>query len=91
MIMATKKYDMVVKTGEYQSGGSTKSRWLTVGSVMDDGKGGMYAYIDRTFNPAGINAKEGSSSIIISFFEPKTNNQQSAPVQQSTPVEDIPF
>lgn len=89
----SKKFDMVVKSGEYVSGGQTKTRWKTIGAVMDDGKGGMYAFIDATFNPAGVPRKEGSESIMISFFEPKEPGQkQSEPAPQpQEPSEEIPF
>ena len=46
---------------------------------MDDGKGGMYGFIDRHFNPAGIPFKEGSESIMVSLFEPKTKGEQQEP------------
>lgn len=89
----SKKFDMVVKSGEYVSGGQTKTRWKTIGAVMDDGKGGMYAFIDATFNPAGVPRKEGSESIMISFFEPKERSQkQSEPATQpQEPSEEILF
>ena len=86
----SKKYDLVVKTGEYQSGGQSKTRWKTIGALMDDGKGGMYGFIDRHFNPAGIPFKEGSESIMVSLFEPKTKGEQQEP-KKSEPAEEIPF
>ncbi len=85
----SKKFDMVVKSGEYQSNGQTKARWKTIGAVMDDGKGGMYAFIDATFNPAGVARKEGSESIMVSFFEPKDRAQsQPTPVAPQQAIED---
>ena len=89
----SKKFDMVVKSGEYVSGGQTKTRWKTIGAVMDDGKGGMYAFLDASFNPAGITRKDGSESIMVSFFEPKTKSQdsQDATPKQQEPSEEIPF
>ena len=91
----SKKYDMVVKSGEYESGGVKKSRWKTIGSVMDDGKGGMYAFLDASFNPAGIERKAGSESIMVSFFEPKSKTQESSVSQEqpksAEPTEEIPF
>lgn len=86
-----KKFDLVVKTGTYTSNGAEKARWKTIGAVMDDGKGGMYAFIERSFNPAGIPFKDGSESIMVSFFEPKDKGQQSAPSPQPEPTEEIPF
>ena len=84
---------MVVKSGEYVSGGQTKTRWKTIGAVMDDGKGGMYAFLDASFNPAGISRKEGSESIMVSFFEPKsrTDSQPQQEQKPPEPSEEIPF
>lgn len=74
----SKKYDLVVKSGTYIANGTEKSRWKTIGALMDDGKGGMYGFIDATFNPAGVPRKENSESIMVSCFEPKprTDSQQ---------------
>lgn len=88
----TKKYDLVVKVGEYETGGQKKARWKTIGAVMDDGKGGQYAFIDASFNPAGVPRREGSESIMVSFFEPKNaTTQQAATAPPQAPEEDIPF
>lgn len=82
----SKKFDLVVKTGTYQSNGVEKARWKTIGALMDDGKGGMYAFIDATFNPAGVPRKEGSESIMVSCFEPKERGQ---PSPESKPAPEI--
>lgn len=84
---------MAVKTGTYMSGGVEKARWKTIGALMDDGKGGMYAFIDATFNPAGVPRKEGSESIMVSCFEPKERSN-SAPIPAPEPEKEsteIPF
>lgn len=89
----SKKFDLVVKTGTYTSGGQEKSRWKTIGALMDDGKGGMYAFIDATFNPAGVPRKDGSESIMVSCFEPKQRGDsttESKP-EPEKPSEEIPF
>ena len=66
-----KKYDLVVKVGEYTDGqGQTKGRFKNVG-VMMDGDKGPYILLDRTFNPAGVGGNEGRESIIVSLYEPK--------------------
>lgn len=75
-----KKYDLVIKTGEYTDrDGNTKARFKNVGVVMDGDKG-PYILLDRTFNPAGVSGNEGRESIIISMYEPKQEGgqQQSA-------------
>jgi len=79
-----KKYDLVVKTGEYTDGqGQTKGRFKNVG-VMMEGDNGPYLLLDRTFNPAGVGGNEGRESIIVSLYEPKDNvGHQQAPAAKS--------
>lgn len=70
-----KKYDLVVKVGEYtDSQGQTKGRFKNVG-VMMQGDNGPYILLERTFNPAGVGGNDGRESIIISLYEPKQDNQ----------------
>ncbi len=70
-----KKYDLVVKVGEYTDGqGQTKGRFKNVG-VMMEGDKGPYILLDRTFNPAGVGGNDGRESIIVSLYEPKQDNQ----------------
>jgi len=72
-----KKYDLVVKVGEYTDGqGQTKGRFKNVGVVMD-GQNGPYILLDRTFNPAGVGGNDGRESIIVSMYEPKQDGAQS--------------
>jgi hypothetical protein len=68
--MASKKYDLCVKTGEYEKDGQTKGRYESVGAVFTDDKG-PFILLKRTFNPAGITPKEGSDSIKVYCFKPK--------------------
>lgn len=73
-----KKFDLVVKVGEYTDGqGQTKGRFKNVG-VMMDGDKGPYILLDRTFNPAGVGGNDGRESIIVSLYEPKDNGGQQA-------------
>lgn len=92
--------DLAVKTGEYETGGKTKGRWKNVGALMDDGKGGQFIFLDRTFNPAGVPAKDGSESILLSLFDPKQRDGQptahdaakaNAYQPQPEQTDDIPF
>lgn len=78
--MATKLYDIVVKTGEYQVSGETKGRYENIGSVMQ-GDNGQFAILKRTFNGGGLPNPDGKDSFIASFFEPN-NQQQQMPTQQ---------
>jgi hypothetical protein len=95
-----KKYDLVVKVGEYTDGqGQTKGRFKNVGVVMD-GQNGPYILLDRTFNPAGVGGNDSRESIIISMYEPKQEGGQpaqqrsGAPSQRPAPApldDDVPF
>lgn len=69
-----KKYDLAVVIGNYTNAqGETKKRYFNIGSVQENDKG-MFMFINRSFNPAGIPFKEGSESIIVSMFEPKKSD-----------------
>lgn len=79
-----KKYDLVVKVGEYTDReGNTKARFKNVGVVMD-GQNGPYILLERTFNPAGVSGQDGRESIIISMYEPREEGgrEQSNGAQQ---------
>lgn len=70
----SKKYDLVVKTGEYTDrDGNTKGRFKNIGAVMA-GKDGPYILLDRTFNPAGVPGQDGRDNIIVSMYEPRDDN-----------------
>lgn len=67
-----KQYDIVAKTGSYtDSQGNAKSRYQTVGALMTDASGRQYILLDAWFNPAALERQEGRSSVILSLFEPK--------------------
>ena len=77
--MATKLYDLIVSVSTYQdNNGQNKHRWENVGSVLQDKdqQGNTYSYImfKATFNPAGIQRKDGSDSIRITLVKPKDKN-----------------
>ena len=78
-----KKYDLVVKTGEYtDQSGATKGRFKNVGVVMED-RDGPYILLDRTFNPAGVPGQDGRESIIVSMYEPRDQAGQQAQQRHS--------
>jgi len=85
--------DLAVKTGSYTKDGQEKGKWRNIGALMQDDKGGQFIFIDRAFNPAGIPFKEGSESIMVSMFDPKSGGQQQepAPVARVEDTSDIPF
>jgi len=70
-----KKYDLVVKVGEYQKDGQTKSKTKNIGSVIENDKG-MYIIMDRTFNPAGVPNPDNKESLFVSMYEAKPSSTQ---------------
>ena len=99
--MTHKTHDLAVKTGTYTDRqGNEKGRWQNVGSVLETNDGGRVILLNRTFNPAGVPNPEGRDTVMLSMFEPKDKDQQSAPQQQSAPApraqggfddKDVPF
>lgn len=80
-----KMYDMVVTVGSYVSkDGSEKKQYKQIGSVYQ-GQKGMYAVIDKFFNPAAVQSDR--NTFFASFYEPKDSRQQSAPA--SSPAQDF--
>jgi len=83
--MATKLYDLAVKTGVYIKDGQEKNRYENIGSVMQ-GDNGQFIILKRTFNPAGVINPENKDSVLISCFEPRqasvAPNANHAPQQQ---------
>ena len=69
-----KKYDIVLKAGEYQKDGQTKSKWMNLGAVMENDKG-PYLILDPHVNLAAF-MEDGRDMIIASLFEPKQQGQQ---------------
>ena len=69
-----KVYDMCVKVSEYQDNyNKTRARWRNVSSIMEDDKGGRFILLDKFFNFAQIDT-QGRENILISLFEPKSDN-----------------
>lgn len=69
--MATRKYDLAVKTGSYQNqNGETKNRYMNVGVVLE-GDNGPFILLDPAFNPAGVPRKD--DRVLISMFEPSNH------------------
>jgi len=90
--MASKKYDIAVKVGEYKnSAGETKNRYQNVGAVIEGDKG-PYILLERWFNPAGVINPDNRGNVILSLFVPKENgsNTEPAPSQQSAPAQSVP-
>lgn len=64
-------HNITVITGKYQVNGEEKASWETVGArwVKDDG--GVFFTMKRTFNPAGVFAKDDSKDIFLQMIEVK--------------------
>ena len=70
--MATKKYDLVIKTGSYSDrDGNKKNRYKNVGAVFTNDDGGAFILMDKTFNPAGVTDEKNSDQILISCMAPR--------------------
>ena len=82
-----KKYDVVAKNGEYtDKSGAVKSRWLNVGSIMENDKG-LYMIMNRTFNPAGLPNPENKEGCFLSLFPAKESQNRQAEYNQAQPAQ----
>lgn len=75
--------DIVVKTGEYQKDGETKSNWLKVGVILEN-ENGEYALLDPTVNLAGVMMKQRllngkGDSVMASIFNKEGQGSNPAP------------
>ncbi len=92
------RYNMVVKTGEYEVSGEKKNNYQRIGRVMDGKKGGMFILLDALFVSNQLNGlanRERQNSIVVSCFEPdgdKGGKGGGSPARNG-PVtdDDIPF
>ena len=79
--MSKKLYDLTVATGKYTDNtGQEKTQWKNIGSIWEnerDGKINRFMMLDATFNPAAIERKQGSNSIVVNLFAPKDKQKQS--------------
>ena len=77
--MTTKLYDLCVATREYtDKNGDKKAVWENIGAVMENDDGKKYMMLKAHFNPAAITRKEGSESILVSMFAPKTKQSDNS-------------
>lgn len=89
-----KKYDLVVKTGEFTDrDGATKGRFMNVGVMMEGRDGGPYILLNRTFNPAGVPGNADRDNIMVSLYEPRDQagggqQRRSAPAEVD---DEIPY
>lgn len=97
--MVKKIKDLVVSVGKYESQGKSKNRYVTIGGVFTNDKGGEFIMINRTFSPAGVPNPDNKDSIIVSSFDVVDKVDNSKDINKdldastSNPMEDqsIPF
>lgn len=83
--MIKKKYDLVVKVGEYTDrDGNKKAEWKNIGVELENQDGGRFILMDRHFNPAGVPNPDNKGNVLISKFEPKQNSQGGGQQKQAT-------
>lgn len=85
--------DLAVVIGSYQKNGETKKKYRNIGVLMQADDGGQFLMIERSFNPAGVPFKEGSESILVSLYDPKSKDGATADPapKQKANEDDIPF
>ena len=87
-----KLYDLAVKTGSYEKNGESKNKYENIGAIMEKDDGARFMFIKRSFNPAGVPFRDGSESILVSMFKPKTDDAPAPASAPETPFDgDIPF
>lgn len=90
-----KKYDLVVKTGEYESQSGTKGRYKNIGAIIEGDKG-PFLMLDATIISSQLFAlinKDGRERILVSMFEADRDGaktERAAPPAQSRPAQAAP-
>ena len=72
--MATKKYDVAVKVGEYtNASGKKRNKYQNIGKVMEGNDGHIMILNALMISPQlfALANRERKDSIIVSLFEPK--------------------
>ncbi|MBQ6664139.1 MAG: hypothetical protein IJM68_00985 [Synergistaceae bacterium] len=72
-----KLYDLCVGTRKYTKDGQDKTMWENIGVIISSDKS-PYMMLKAHFNPAGITRKDGSESILVSLFKPKSKQNNSS-------------
>ena len=100
-IVAILKYNLVVKTGEYEAGGpggQKKNRYLRIGRLMEQPDGGKFILLDAVFLSVQLNIvanRDRRDAIIAGLYEPDSggNRASGADAGSATAAaeDDIPF
>ena len=86
--MEANNYDLCVATRSYKdNSGNDKAVWSNVGSILKNKDGKPFMLLKAYFNPAAIQRKEGSESILVSIFTHKSKSENNSDNQDfySTP------
>ena len=83
-----KLFDLCVPTRKYKSKGQEKTNWENIGALIQNDDGKKFIMLKAHFNPAAIQRKEGSESIVISMFAPKIKQDNSDLSQRSSQWDD---
>lgn len=93
--MATRlKYNLAVKTGEYESQGQKKGRYQRIGRLMEKDDGGTFILLDALFLSVQLNGicnRERRDSIIVSMFEEQPRDGGGQGGGSAGGSDDIPF
>lgn len=97
--MTKKIKDLAVAVDSYIKDGKKKNRYLNIGCILEDDKGGKFMLLDRSFNPAGIINPDNRSTIMVSMFDVDGKKEETShkgfdkqgDVVSSAPEETIPF
>jgi hypothetical protein len=87
----SKKYDLAVKTGEYEKNGEKKGRYKNIGTVFE-GEKGPYLLLDASIISMQLFAlvnKDRRDSIIVSMFEPKGEGERERKPASGAPAADL--
>lgn len=88
--MTTKLYDLCVATRNYRdNNGNEKAVWENVGSLLKNDDSKTFMMLKAHFNPAGIQRKEGSESILVSMFQPKKRQDDNSGYQDYSAPQDL--
>ena len=71
-----KLFDMCVATRKYSKDGQDKTMWENIGAIISSDKN-PFMMLKAHFNPAAIARKDGSESILVSLFKPKSKQDNS--------------
>ncbi len=75
--------DLAVKTGSYTTkDGETKNKYENIGAIVEGQDGSKFMFLKRSFNPAGVPFKDGSTDIIVSLFDVKKDGEAPQQAQQ---------